>query len=639
MNLWLCITITPVVCYSVRNAYLRGSSLANLTQPESGNRFLRRLFYCPFGRKGRWKMANKSNLRTCLAISIFLLVMAGLAQAATITVGPGAGYDFDTIQAGIDAAVDGDTVLVVPGEYVITEPVTFRGKAITVKSEAGQDETTIRMGTPADTNRGSVVVFENNETAASSLDGFTITGGTGSWLQSQSAWVGGGIYFNASSGTVRNCAIVQNATEHGGGVMCAHLCSPRLIDCTIAENSASDSGGGVFAWDGCSMTLTNCIISGNSSKDGGGIMSWENASVTMMDCIIRGNSATGVTVLVNGYGGGLYCGPRCLLTAINCNIAENSAGVGGGGVMCYQNSLATLTDCVITENSAGVIGGGIECTDGSVTLTNCAIARNSTLNWGGGLSCHDAGSSVTVSNCSMWGNSADQEGGGVGCFNGASATVTNSILWGNTAPRGNEIFLEQVPTEFSVAYSNIAGGQAGVHVQGGSTLDWGAGNIDADPLFARLGYLDKKGTRDPSDDVWVDSDYHLKSQAGRWEPNNQVWVQDDVTSPCIDAGDPNSDWTAELWPHGERINMGAYGGTSQASRSLSNAGNIADLNRDGIVDSADMRIMVDHWGTGEPLCDIGPMPFGDGIVDVQDLIVLAENLFEEREEVIKWQTK
>jgi hypothetical protein len=56
---------------------------------------------------------------------------------------------------------------------------------------------------------------------------------------------------------------------------------------------------------------------------------------------------------------------------------------------------------------------------------------------------------------------------------------------------------------------------------------------------------------------------------------------------------------------------------------------IVDLNGDGVVDSADMCIIVDHWGTDEPLCDIGPMPWGDGIVDVQDLIVLAEHLFEE----------
>ncbi|MHC4538827.1 MAG: hypothetical protein ACYS74_03485, partial [Planctomycetota bacterium] len=54
---------------------------------------------------------------------------------------------------------------------------------------------------------------------------------------------------------------------------------------------------------------------------------------------------------------------------------------------------------------------------------------------------------------------------------------------------------------------------------------------------------------------------------------------------------------------------------------------IVDFNGDGIVDSADMCIMIDHWGENYSLCDIGPMPRGDGIVDVQDLIVLAEHLF------------
>ena len=54
-----------------------------------------------------------------------------------------------------------------------------------------------------------------------------------------------------------------------------------------------------------------------------------------------------------------------------------------------------------------------------------------------------------------------------------------------------------------------------------------------------------------------------------------------------------------------------------------------DFNGDGIVDAADMCIMVDHWGENYPLCDIGPTPLGDGIVDVQDLIVLAEYLFKE----------
>jgi Tol biopolymer transport system component len=56
---------------------------------------------------------------------------------------------------------------------------------------------------------------------------------------------------------------------------------------------------------------------------------------------------------------------------------------------------------------------------------------------------------------------------------------------------------------------------------------------------------------------------------------------------------------------------------------------IVDLNADGIVDSADMCIVVNHWGEDYSLCDVGPMPWGDGVVDVQDLIVIAEHLFEE----------
>ena len=104
----------------------------------------------------------------------------------------------------------------------------------------------------------------------------------------------------------------------------------------------------------------------------------------------------------------------------------------------------------------------------------------------------------------------------------------------------------------------------------------GTGNIDADPLFARPGYWadpnDPNVPGNPSDPnaIWVDGDYHLKSQAGRWDPNSQSWVTDDVTSPCIDAGDPNSPVGDEPQPNGGRINMGAYGSTAEASKSYFN---------------------------------------------------------------------
>ncbi|MCP4608889.1 MAG: hypothetical protein GY845_09265 [Planctomycetes bacterium] len=82
--------------------------------------------------------------------------------------------------------------------------------------------------TPTDTNRGSAVVFEGNETDTSVLDGFTITGGTGSRLVDSSVsvdfWIGGGIFFDTSSATVRNCAIVQNRARRAGGIFCDHYC-------------------------------------------------------------------------------------------------------------------------------------------------------------------------------------------------------------------------------------------------------------------------------------------------------------------------------------------------------------------------------------------------------------------------------
>jgi len=79
--------------------------------------------------------------------------------------------------------------------------------------------------------------------------------------------------------------------------------------------------------------------------------------------------------------------------------------------------------------------------------------------------------------------------------------------------------------------------------------------------------------------------------------------------------------------HFAHNNMNGWGGNYKIYRTTISP--VVDLNSDGIVDAADMCIMVDHWGENYSLCDIGPTPFGDGIVDVQDLIVLAEHLFEE----------
>ena len=113
-------------------------------------------------------------------------------------------------------------------------------------------------------------------------------------------------------------------------------------------------------------------------------------------------------------------------------------------------------------------------------------------------------------------------------------TATNSIVYFN-----GDGAAQIVNITGTVTYSDVQGSFQGT------------GNIDADPLFA-----------DPDN-----GDYHLKSQIGRWDPDSEAWISDDVTSPCIDAGDPGSAVGLEPNPNGSVINMGAYGGTARASKS------------------------------------------------------------------------
>jgi len=174
-----------------------------------------------------------------------------------------------------------------------------------------------------------------------------------------------------------------------------------------------------------------------------------------------------------------------------------------------------------------------------------------------------------------------------------SATLVNCIIW--DCPTSFDLddspYPEDRGSHATVLYCDIEGGQGSASVSANSTLTWLEGNIDSNPQFADPGNLD----------------YHLKSGAGRWDPTGELWVYDDVNSPCIDAGtsylvdDPNYgysgliDYRRELWPHGKLINIGAYGGTPQASMSTSPAGNAADTNNDGAVNGGDLLLVARMW--------------------------------------------
>lgn len=230
-------------------------------------------------------------------------------------------------------------------------------------------------------------------------------------------------------------------------------------------------------------------------------------------------------------------------------------GLGPAVSFCEgQTTKCLLTGFVITRCS-GRTAGAIYCDGASPTITNCLIVGNrTTLPNGAAVFCRN--SKAVLANCTVADNYATQQGAGLALID-SDVAVLNSILWNNLA---SEI-LSTGTSELDIRYSDVRGGWPGV------------GNRDEDPLFARPGSWvdpdapDKILAPSMTWSVWADGDYHLRSRTGRWNPTAQDWVRDDATSPCIDAGLASTPVGSEPVPNGDRINLGVYGGTAEASRS------------------------------------------------------------------------
>ncbi|MHC4694548.1 MAG: right-handed parallel beta-helix repeat-containing protein, partial [Planctomycetota bacterium] len=236
----------------------------------------------------------------------------------------------------------------------------------------------------------------------------------------------------------------------------------------------------------------------------------------------------------NDLGGGMYCYAGHP-TIRNCTFFNNKALNYGGGMCNDGNSCPLLTNCLFVQNSA-TDGGGMDNEYSHPILINCVFAGNwvdeyNADSFSGGA-IYNYFSSPALINCTITANAAKQWGGCGGIYNSTTSrpTLTNCILSENSDILGK------------IESSQIAGGTPSINyscVQGLTGDLGGISNIGDDPCFAKPSlWEDPCGTPEkPWDDVWIEGDYHLKSQAGRWDANSQSWVQDDVTSPCIDAGD------------------------------------------------------------------------------------------------------
>jgi hypothetical protein len=507
-----------------------------------------------------------------LFVTLMCLLPILTSQAKIITVDDNGPADFDNIQDAIYSSENDDTVIVKPGTY--NQRIFFNSKAITLTSE-NPDDPGVVQSTIITTSSGYGVTFDFGEGNRSVLTGFTITGGGVNCFNGTSPII--------SKNVIRDCG--------GDGIRGDQdNAEPFISGNTISSNI----GCGIYK---CNGPITNNVISKNSVS-----------GIAYCDGEISNNIISENSFVSSSPGGGGLS--SCKGNIVGNIIASNYTNQKGGA--CYECS-GDIKGNRIIGNKSDIAGGALSNCRGRIT--NNIITGNRSANGGGLFSCYQ------IYNNTIVGNIAEENGGAMSQCPGY---ISNNIIAFNSADFVGGIYGAGV-SSYNDFWSN-EGGNFGGGVVGGP------GDIIAEPLFASNGYWDDNETTDESDDIWVDGDYHDISQAGRWDPVDRRWINDRITSPCIDAGgepnDPNSDWTAELWPHGKRINIGAYGGTVEASMSLAYAGNIADLNPDvndvgDWVDYSDMLLLTGKWLSNEiPLAkDLNR----DGIVDFSDFAILVGN--------------
>jgi len=252
---------------------------------------------------------------------LLALVVNSTALASVINV-PAAQ---PTIQAGINMAKSGDTVLVAPGTY--TENINFMGKAITVKSSKGASLTIVDGGGVA-----PVVTFATNETSSSTLSGFTLQHGTST---TNFVYIGGGIFVYFASPTISSNIIQNNTACSGGGGIGVYYSSPLIRGNTIKGNSVGCPGGagaGITVEGAGSAQIIGNTIRNNTSSIGfgGGISLVGAGTPTIENNVISGNVAMGDSPA--SLGGGIFIeniSPADALILQNL-IYANTAGQGSG---------------------------------------------------------------------------------------------------------------------------------------------------------------------------------------------------------------------------------------------------------------------------------------------------------------------
>ncbi len=402
---------------------------------------------------------------------------------------------FRTVQSAIDAAAGGDTIRVAAGTYV--ENLRIQGEAIVLEggySSAFVRDPAANMTTLSGAGGNAVI---NIIEADATIDGFRITGGTGSTDLLPDGYHGGGIYSRDGSPTISNNVIDGNDVRSGDPPFDFFF------------------GGGIYVTNAAMATIVNNVVRGNVAGRGAGLAVFGQAA------LIQGNTIED-NVAVGDHGGGLFIGvvdARITQNIIRRNEVgrELGYGFGSGLIVVNPGNSAEISFNEVYENSLAV--GAVFIDEGAradihheliydnQSTAGCEAVGAIYVDGGAGV-----GSEVTISHVTVVGNVCENAVGGNGLRveGGSTVRVTNSIFWNNA---GDDFAVFDTAT-LALSYSDSQ-----------ETIE-GTGNISADPLF-----VDEAA-----------NDYHLAPG-----------------SPCIDAGDPASAFDNEPAPNGGRADMGRYG--------------------------------------------------------------------------------
>jgi len=304
---------------------------------------------------------------------------------------------YTTIQAAINAAEDGDVVVVAAGTYTDdgNRDLKFNGKAITVRAESGPDVTTIDCKGISTAKPYRAFIFNDSEDSNSVVEGFTIIRGLASEADAHLKGWGGAVYCETSSPKFINCVFHGNTASFGGAIACK-TASPIFDSCTFISNHAKyeqGDGGAITSEGGAGPKFRSCEFTNNDAIGRGGVINFSGASANFSNCTFETNRAT-------SFGGVAFCNTSSPVFA-DCIFYKNS-GQSGGAVYATSQSNPTIERCSMVQNSANEDGGGLVCgTNSRFSIRESIIAFSMS---GEAISIQDVNSTPNVTCTDIFGN-------------------------------------------------------------------------------------------------------------------------------------------------------------------------------------------------------------------------------------------